>query len=128
MARHDVQQSKHNWPLRDPQLYWCETSIDPASLAGAEFFWSGTAIWVYAIVVNNANPSATIIYTNVTFQLDGAHAGTYTHVPNSNANKYQYNVTAFSQTGLSNEHHTLVMTAVQGSQPSLLLFDWAMYT
>ena len=89
---------------------------------------TGTAIWVYAIVVNNAIPSTTIIYSNVTFELDGALAGTYIHVPDSSASQYEYNVTAFSQTELNNEHHTLVMTAVQGSEPSLLLFDWAMYT
>lgn len=80
------------------------------------------------IVVNNATSSSTITYTNTTFQLDGVAVGTYTHVPDSSASKYEYNVTAFSKTGLSNEHHTLVMTAVQGSKPSLLIFDWAMYT
>ena len=88
----------------------------------------GTAIWIYVILANSAAASYDIIFTNVTFVLDDVIAGTYDHVPSPTASQYEYNVTAFSKTGLDNKDHSLVMTAVQGSMPSLLLFDWAMYT
>lgn len=50
------------------------------------------------------------------------------HTPDPSEEQYLYNRTVFSRTDLSNAEHTLVMTAVQGSQPSVLLFDWAVYT
>lgn len=85
---------------------------------------------MYLIVSNSVanDPPNTYIFTNVTFELDGYPVGTYTHPPNASATQYEYNVTALSKTGLDNMQHTLVITAAQGSQPSLLLFDWAMYT
>lgn len=85
---------------------------------------------MYCIVSNsvaNDLPN-TYIFTNVTFELDGYPAGTYTHSPNVSASQYEYNVTVFSRTDLENEQHTLVITAALGLQPSLMLFDWAMYT
>ena len=66
--------------------------------------------------------------TNVTFELDGAPAGAYIHIPNQNDAQFIYNVNVFSQTDLDNKEHTLVMTAIQGAQPSYLLFDWVEYT
>ena len=90
-------------------------------------FIAGTAIWVYCILVNTGEEYITI-FSNMTFELDGAPVVAFSHVPNPNGEQYLYNQTVFSQTGLSNTDHTLVMTAVLGSEPSLLLFDWAMYT
>ena len=60
--------------------------------------------------------------------LDGSPAGTYQHIPDPEDAQYLYNIVVFSEEGLSNELHTLVITAEQGSEDSLLLFDWVMYT
>lgn len=87
----------------------------------------GTAIWVFCVLVNTGEPYITI-YSNISFELDGAPVGGFSHTPNPNATQYLYNQTVFSKTGLSNTDHTLVIAAVQGSAASLLLFDWAMYT
>ncbi|KAH9930957.1 uncharacterized protein B0H18DRAFT_119889 [Fomitopsis serialis] len=105
------------------------TSNNPNSTSGhyVTIQFTGTAIWMSCILVNNATTGITI-FTNVSIELDSREAGTYTHVPDPTAAQYVYNVTVFGQTGLSNNSHTLVMTAVQGSQPSLLLFDRAIYT
>ena len=87
----------------------------------------GTAVWLYCIMVNyNSFPAP--LMTNVSFELDGAPAGTYIHIPDQNDTQFVYNVNVFSQTDLENAEHTLVMTAIQGAQPSYLLFDWAKYT
>ncbi|KAH9930925.1 uncharacterized protein B0H18DRAFT_1102885 [Fomitopsis serialis] len=90
--------------------------------------FTGTDIWVYCIIVNSASAADIVTFTNVTFELDGAVAGSYAHEPDATASQYVYNVSVFSQTGLSNTEHKLVMSTVQGSQSSALLFDWAMYT
>lgn len=87
---------------------------------------TGTAIWVYCILVNSGHHGVTI-YTNASFELDGALAGTYQHDPNPQDDQYLYNNVVFHKDDLSNTEHTLVITVGNGS-PSLLLFDWAMYT
>ncbi|KZT74166.1 hypothetical protein DAEQUDRAFT_761603 [Daedalea quercina L-15889] len=106
------------------------TSNNPNATSphSATLQFNGTAIWVNCILVNSANSSGTTIFTNISFELDGAVAGTYDHVPDPSASPYLYNITTFSNTNLDMGEHTLVMTALQGSDPSLLLFDWAQYT
>lgn len=88
---------------------------------------SGTAVWIYCILVNSGKPFVTIA-TNTTFEVDGAPAGEYKHTPNKTNEQYLYNVSVFSRTDMSMEEHVLVMSAMQGSAPSLLLFDYAVYT
>ena len=54
--------------------------------------------------------------------------GTYQHIPNPKDDQYLYNIDVFSQDGLNNTEHTLVINVESGSMVSLLLFDWAIYT
>ncbi|KZT68205.1 hypothetical protein DAEQUDRAFT_712398 [Daedalea quercina L-15889] len=88
--------------------------------------FNGTAVWVYCVVPNYVQSATTFV--NISFNLDGAPVGTYMHQPDESSDVYSYNVTVYSNTDLANTQHTLVMWAVQGSGPSLLLFDWAEYT
>ncbi|KAH9842375.1 uncharacterized protein C8Q71DRAFT_698456 [Rhodofomes roseus] len=109
---------------------WHDTtsnSTDPTQPSMTLTF-DGSAISVYCILVNSASSPDIVTFTNVTFELDGASAGTYNHTADPAANQFEYNVTVFSREELSNETHTLVMNTVQGSSSSVLLFDWAMYT
>ncbi|KAI0736638.1 hypothetical protein C8Q72DRAFT_768914 [Fomitopsis betulina] len=91
------------------------------------FSFQGTAVWVYCILINSG-PEYVTINSNISFELDGASAGVFSHNPDASGPQYLYNQTVFSKTGLSNTNHTVVVTAVQGSSASVLLFDWAMYT
>lgn len=68
------------------------------------------------------------IYTNTTFEVDGVLAGVYEHKPDPAGYQYLYNISVFSKTDMSMGEHVLVMSAIQGSGPSLLLFDYAVYT
>lgn len=87
----------------------------------------GTAIWIYCILANNASAGVTI-FTNASFELDGAIVGGYEHNPDPSQGPFLYNVSVFRKTDLSNAEHTLVMTAMQEPEPSSLLFDYAVYT
>lgn len=87
----------------------------------------GTAIWVYGILANSADRGVTI-FTNASFELDGLPLGNFEHVPQPEQEQYIYNVLLSSKTGLNNTEHTLMMTAMQGGNSSLLLFDYAVYT
>ncbi|TFY56141.1 hypothetical protein EVJ58_g7816 [Rhodofomes roseus] len=91
--------------------------------------FTGTAIWVYGIMLN-ALPPPMVVFTNVSFILDGAASGTFVHVPNPAQEEVEYNVTIYNKTELENAEHTLVMTMVPVQDPntSVLLFDWAMYS
>ncbi|KZT68208.1 hypothetical protein DAEQUDRAFT_344616 [Daedalea quercina L-15889] len=104
------------------------TSNSPASSPAhtVALTFNGTAIWVYCILANFVGESITTS-TNISFELDGAPAGVYTHEPDTSDDDYAYNVTVYSNTGLSHSEHTLIMTAAQGQSASLLLFDWAKY-
>ena len=88
---------------------------------------TGTAIWVYGILANTAGTGVTI-FTNTSFELDGTLAGRYEHIPDPTQQQYIYNVSMFQSTGLTFGEHTLMMMAMQGSEPSLLMFDYAVYT
>ena len=92
----------------------------------------GTAIWVYCILVGSAEQSYLDYYESImNFELDGAPetSSSFSHSPTgANGPEYLYNQTVFSKTGLINTDHTLVMTAAPGSNPSVILFDWAEYT
>ena len=76
----------------------------------------------------NSLPPPIVTFTNVSFALDGSAAGTYVHAPDPEKEFPDYNVTIYSRTGLEDGEHTLVMTVMQDPDPSVLLFDWAMYT
>ncbi|KZT74171.1 hypothetical protein DAEQUDRAFT_761607 [Daedalea quercina L-15889] len=108
---------------------WHDTTSDNPNTTthSVTLSFQGTAIWVYCVLVNSGEAYITI-YSNMSFELDGSLAGTFSHVPNPDAQQYLYNQTVFGKTGLSNTDHTLVMTAELGSEASVLLFDWAMYT
>ena len=64
----------------------------------------------------------------MTFEIDGVLTATYEHNPDPNKEQYLYNVSVFHKTGMDMREHVLKIAAVQGSLPSLLLFDYAVYT
>jgi hypothetical protein len=87
---------------------------------------SGTAIYVFFIVPNYVQDATTTV--NTTFSIDGQPAGTYLHEPSTDT-VYAYNVPVFSQGGLENTKHSLLITPTGGpKENSLLLFDYAVYT
>jgi len=107
---------------------WHDTTSDsppgnPAHNVSISF--QGTAIWVYCVVPNHIQDASTLV--NISFTLDGSRVGTYMHQPNQ-SDVYEYNVTVYSNVTMENSEHTLVMTAQDDPNPSIILFDWAKYT
>ncbi|KAH9831188.1 uncharacterized protein C8Q71DRAFT_715813 [Rhodofomes roseus] len=105
---------------------WHDTTVSVYSVTtNISIEFTGTALWVYGIVPNYVRNANTLV--NVSFALDGAPAGNYTHQPSSST-EFFYNVTLFSTTALENVAHTLVMTPQGTAEASYLAFDWAEYT
>ncbi|KAI0658335.1 hypothetical protein C8Q70DRAFT_881279, partial [Cubamyces menziesii] len=86
--------------------------------------FTGTAVYVFNIVVNAVPDTATL--TNLTFFLDGERAGEFVHVPDGSSDVL-YNVPVFTTTGLANAPHTLL---IQMNTPNVtnVLFDYIAYT
>ena len=86
----------------------------------------GTSLDVYCITVSSGPTPRT---TTINFTLDGnTNYPTYTSPTNSGSvYEYNYNVSVFSASSLSNTPHTFAMTTKPGSSASTLLFDYATY-
>ena len=62
----------------------------------------------------------------MTFIIDGATYGSYTHLPDTTGD-FIYNVPVFAQDGLVYTSHTITI-ATTSTYTSLVLFDYLMYT
>ncbi|KAI0327694.1 hypothetical protein GY45DRAFT_1327351 [Cubamyces sp. BRFM 1775] len=95
---------------------------DPPHTVAATF--TGTAVYVFNIVVNAVPDTATL--TNLTFFLDGERAGEFVHEPDGSSD-VSYNVPVFTTAGLANVPHTLL---IQMNAPNItnVLFDYIVYT
>ncbi|KAJ7662904.1 hypothetical protein B0H17DRAFT_952932 [Mycena rosella] len=81
-----------------------------------------TAINFFYIVPNTVPHSFTAV--SLTFTIDSTSHGSYGHVPDASSDTL-YVVLVLAAEGVTNEPHTLVARTVQ---PSLFIFDYAMYT
>ncbi|KAH9885395.1 hypothetical protein C8Q73DRAFT_622477, partial [Cubamyces lactineus] len=95
---------------------------DPPHTIATTF--TGTAVYVFNIVVNAVPDTATL--TNLTFFLDGEHAGEFVHVPDGSSDVL-YDVPVYTAAGLANVPHTLL---IQMNIPNTtnVLFDYIVYT
>ncbi|KAJ7232175.1 hypothetical protein B0H12DRAFT_202723 [Mycena haematopus] len=82
--------------------------------------FTGTAIYLFGIVPNTVPSASTIV--DLTFFLDGASAGSYTHTPDTSTT-ILYSVPLLSLSGLSNKTHTLLAQTTD-----FFIFDYAIYT
>lgn len=87
---------------------------------------AGTAVYVYFILDDQqVQPTTSGTYFNIT--LDGQPAGDFNHNPIGNG-EFEYDALVYSTEGLPNQNHTVSLSSDGESQPSLLLFDYAIYT
>ncbi|KAI1790963.1 hypothetical protein LXA43DRAFT_890118 [Ganoderma leucocontextum] len=91
---------------------------------GVAVSFIGTAVYVYNIIVNQIPGTTT--FTNLTFWIDNALVGSYTHVPGGTT-VFEYGVLVYSNTSLKNQEHFFTMSA-GGANESLILFDRIVYT
>ncbi|KAJ6457590.1 hypothetical protein C8R45DRAFT_844235 [Mycena sanguinolenta] len=103
---------------------WHDTTVrvgDQTHTVSLQF--TGTAIYFFGGVPNTVPNAITVV--NLTFSLDGAFAGSYTHIPDPTTSTFLYSVPMLAMADLNNITHTLIAEA---QIPSLLIFDYAMYT
>lgn len=88
--------------------------------------FTGTAVYMYNILINIAPGTKTTSLTLLHFYLDGDQVGTFTH-DRDNTTKVIYNALVYKNTSLSNTPHSLRAEA-SGSETILFLFDYVIYT
>lgn len=90
-------------------------------------FDTGTAIYVFFILANNAGPGITS-KTAVNITLDNQSPIPFEHTPDISSTDLQYNALVFSKADLENVHHSLIIS-VSGIQEEIYVnFDYAIYT
>ncbi|KAJ4487572.1 hypothetical protein J3R30DRAFT_813810 [Lentinula aciculospora] len=95
------------------------------------FDFTGTAIYIFFILANNADPGISAS-TAANFTLDGNIVSTFTHSPNSSSSapNFYFNdsALAFSRTGMKNISHQMVISTSGLNSNYYLNFDYALYT
>ena len=88
--------------------------------------FTGTAVYVFNALANHIIGDLDAI-TNMTFSLDGETVGKFVQTPTFPSG-FQYNVPVYANQSLENTNHELVIKAAAGQHPSLILFDYVVYT
>ncbi|SJL14688.1 uncharacterized protein ARMOST_18154 [Armillaria ostoyae] len=91
-----------------------------------QLLFHGSAIYVYVILSNYPKSTGVVSDVVCDFRMDGELVGSYSHDTDATY-QFAYNVLAYSSSSLSDEDHTLVMETT-GTEPSYLIFDYAVYT
>ncbi|KAH7874868.1 uncharacterized protein C8R40DRAFT_1170977 [Lentinula edodes] len=95
------------------------------------FDFIGTAIYIFFILSNDPNPGISTS-TLANFTLDGTLVSTFSHSPNSSSSApsfyFNESALAFSETGMKNSSHQMVISTSGLSSNYWLNFDYALYT
>ena len=52
------------------------------------------------MLANQPNQAGGIMFMNATFELDGEHVGTYSHIPDPDADQFEYNIAILGSSGV----------------------------
>lgn len=90
------------------------------------FHFTGSAVYVFNILLNRPLDPTTVTLANITFSIDGISPSAFTRHPDLNGTTtILYNQLVYQNTALNNGPHTLTMTV---GPVSLILFDYLIYT
>ena len=104
---------------------WHDTTVhlhDPPHTIALNF--TGSAVYVFNMIANSVAQVST--ETHITFFIDQEKVGQFDHTPDNTA-AFHYQVPVYTNTSLPYGEHTLEIVA-DGTQLSLVLFDYVMYT
>ncbi|EMD39544.1 hypothetical protein CERSUDRAFT_92042 [Gelatoporia subvermispora B] len=108
---------------------WHDGTTDATSFMSASFTFSGTAVWVYGVLIQaGINTSGFNTRTNLSFLIDNVPIWNLMIPPSTDDEaepSYRYNVLLFHQDSLSAETHSF--TLVNGMK-ALVILDYLVYT
>ncbi|EMD41610.1 hypothetical protein CERSUDRAFT_120627 [Gelatoporia subvermispora B] len=102
------------------------TPADPFTVTTAIVTFQGSAVYVYCITTNDLQ----LGNVDLTFYIDGEVVGRFLDTSQSPADElFNYNTLVYSNTSLSLDNHTFIMTNGQNTlQKSIVLLDFLQYT
>ena len=89
--------------------------------------FTGSAVYVYNILLNNLTDNTVVKLTNLSFTIDDQEPEFFTHSPDPNSDTILYNQLVYSNTALENGPHSLSMAGT-GDSATIVLFDYLVYT
>ncbi|KAF7320185.1 Protein kinase domain-containing protein [Mycena kentingensis (nom. inval.)] len=105
---------------------WSAATYNPTmGSMNITFKFTGTAIYVFFILANNAGDGITT-KTAANFTIDGALRDSFTHTPSASTD-IDYDQLVFTQKALKNTEHAIAIST-EGSENIWLAFDYAIYT
>ncbi|KAI0717145.1 hypothetical protein C8Q76DRAFT_571098, partial [Earliella scabrosa] len=109
---------------------WHDATAQPARIDDPNprtitMSFKGTAVYVYNVLANTTGGKPR--NTTLEFRVDGVLDGNFAHAPNSSPD-LEYHVLVYSNENLSDSVHTLEIRTVVDQFPSLVLFDYVIYT
>jgi hypothetical protein len=97
-------------------------------MSGYSHLLAGRAVYVFCIIPNLVNGTKPT-HTNIGFSLDEIDYPHFNHESDETTDM-QYDHMVFFKDGLPHQPHTLVVSSIAESdtEPSLMLFDYVLYT
>ncbi|KAI0350950.1 hypothetical protein OH77DRAFT_1430351 [Trametes cingulata] len=125
MRRQDPSGDPNNNPFFTPHFDSDDAGFVDQPVS-AQFNFSGSAIYVYALVpLAAAHLNSTPTFMNLTFLLDSHPSGTYQHIGTASAMGFAPSQLVFGRGDLSDGPHSLT---IQIGPDSVLLLDYIVYT
>ncbi|EIW63887.1 uncharacterized protein TRAVEDRAFT_111481, partial [Trametes versicolor FP-101664 SS1] len=107
---------------------WHDTTQSPGSPPrNITVQFVGQAVYVFNIIANIVPFTST--NTSLVFSLDDKIVGQYVHPADPFGPELMYNVAVYTNHSIPHDNHTLVIsTKAEGTESSLVLFDYVVYT
>ncbi|KAI0756233.1 hypothetical protein C8Q80DRAFT_1092083, partial [Daedaleopsis nitida] len=110
---------------------WHDATYGPAEESDINITasFNGTAVYVFNLIPNYSTSTATHL-TSLSFYVDGNYGGQYNHTPQYTSDSTPnilYQVPVYANSNLTSAEHTIRISA-SGSLPSVVLFDYILYT
>lgn len=93
-----------------------------------EATFNGTAVYVFNLIAPDVPQRPKVTLTSLAFYIDEHYAGGFIHTPEPAAPDILYNVPVYANSSLSSDHEHTIQIVASGSQDSLVLFDYIIYT
>ena len=112
-------------PRSNSLVFICSNSWPPYF---TKHLFSGSALYVYGVTVEQKNTTARPSSADVYFYIDNELVGNYSHIP-SGSNQSNYDVSLYANNSMVHKEHTFMLqNGRESGRVSLVIFDYLIYS